>query len=172
MTQDLRPGSAAIALSPEGLGIYAPATAMASILELTDPHAGEGHHPPTNYVPEPETFYLIRYCLNDRVVTESVPAAHLRAPKFYIGQTVFLDHNLDFWWDRKGRFCNQALNIGYAGPFKIVGIAYPEGSLKYLTAEAEYWIQIGTGSGGARRWWRERWLRGSWEEDNAAAERE
>jgi hypothetical protein len=41
-TKDLEPGTKVVVLSPEGIGIDKPATAMATILELTDSHTGEG----------------------------------------------------------------------------------------------------------------------------------
>jgi hypothetical protein len=83
---------------------------------------------------------------------------------------VFLDHNLDFSWDHSRRFHEGESGFGLDGPFRIVGIAYPNGSLQDVTAEAEYWIDIGNGDGGPRRWWRERWLRGSRGEGDAPAE--
>jgi hypothetical protein len=171
-SEEPKAGTNAIILSTEGPGIYEPAIAMASILELTDPRTGEGHHTPTHYVSEPETYYLVKHCLGGRLVTESVPAKHLRIPKFCIGQRVFLGHNLRFWWDRKGRFRHYASKIGLDGPFRIVGIAYSVDSLEDGAAEAEYWVQIGDGGGGPRRWWRERWLRGSQEPEGTVAEQE
>jgi hypothetical protein len=115
--EELNPGTNAMILSPEGLGICEPAIAMASILELTDPRTGERDHISTQYVPEPETYYLVRHCLNGSVVTKSVPTKYMAIPKLHIGQTVFLDHNLRIWWDRKVRFRDYASWIGLDGPF-------------------------------------------------------
>jgi hypothetical protein len=170
VTKDLEPGTKVVVLFPEGLGIDEPATAMATILELTDPPTGASHHTFMHHAPELQTFNLIRHCLNGREVVESVPAVHIRRPEFQIGQMVFLDHNLDFTWDHSSRFHEDESGFGLDGPFRIVGIAYPNGSLQDVTAEAEYWIDTGNGDGGPRRWWRERWLRGSRGEGDAPAE--
>jgi hypothetical protein len=53
-----------------------------------------------------------------------------------------------------------------------VGVAYLADSLEDVAAEAEYWVQISAGGGGPRRWWRERWLRGSQEIEDAVAEQD
>jgi hypothetical protein len=78
-TKDLEPGTKVVVLFPEGLGIDEPATAMATILELTVPPTGASHHTPMHHTPELQTFCLIRHCLDGREVVESVPAVHTKA---------------------------------------------------------------------------------------------
>lgn len=74
-TKDLEPDTKVVVLSPEGIGIDKPATAMATILELTGSHTGEGTTHSRTYVPEPESYRLIRHCLSggrgDRVWVRS-----------------------------------------------------------------------------------------------------
>jgi hypothetical protein len=172
---DLEPGTDVLIISNSSRGPEV-STTMASILELTDPRVGEGHHTPTHYVPTPETCYLVRHCRNGRTITESIAAAHLYMPRFCIGDEVFLDYNLDFEPDRAASFARKN---GMDGPFRVVGIAYPDPDPETVTrrgvVEAEYEIQIGTGTGtgsgggGFRRWWRESWLRGSREAEDEVA---
>ena len=104
---------------------------MACILELSDPRAGEGHHTPTHYVPESETYYLVSHVRRGHVVAESVPAAQLRCARFRVGEEVVLDHNLDL-----ASFNDSGVREkGMDGPFGVVGIAHSDDRLGH---EAEY----------------------------------
>ena len=96
---------------------------MACIVELSNLRAGEGHHTPTHYVPEPETYYLI---------------SHVRRScgtrRFRVGEEVVLDHNLGL-----ASFNDDGVREkGMDGPFGVVGIAYSDDKAGGLGHEAEY----------------------------------
>jgi hypothetical protein len=129
---------------------------VACIVELSDPRAGEGHHTPTHYVPEPETYYFI---VTSGVVVWWQSRCRRRscgARDLGIGEEVVLDHSLDLASFNDGGVREKEMD----GPFGVVGIAYSDDRAEGLGHEAEYEVQIGTGrEGGFRRWWRERWLK-------------
>jgi hypothetical protein len=128
------PGTLVIILVPNGPGTSAPVTAMAYIVELSDPRPGEGHHTPTHYVPEPETYYLVSHVRRGRLVAESVSAAQLWCARFRVGEEVVLDHNLYLASFNDGGVREKGMN----GPFGIVGIVYSDDRAGGLGHEAEY----------------------------------
>jgi hypothetical protein len=86
------------------------------------PSAGGGHHTPTHYVPEPETYYLISHAWRGCVVAESVAAVRLRCVRFRVGQKVVLDHSLDFASFNDSGVREKRID----GPFGVVAIAYSD----------------------------------------------